>query len=48
VVPADNLVTVTAVISEIDDNRRTLTAEGYLTVDGRVIYQMKSFTLGCQ
>jgi 3-hydroxymyristoyl/3-hydroxydecanoyl-(acyl carrier protein) dehydratase len=48
VVPADKMVTVTAVIREIDDNRRTLTAEGYLTVDGRVIYQMKNFTLGCQ
>jgi acyl transferase domain-containing protein/3-hydroxymyristoyl/3-hydroxydecanoyl-(acyl carrier protein) dehydratase len=47
VVPADSLVTVTAVIREIDDHRRTLTAEGYLSVDGRVIYQMKNFTLGC-
>ncbi|TXI83637.1 MAG: type I polyketide synthase, partial [Cupriavidus sp.] len=47
VIPADNLVTVSAVIREIDDNRRTLTAEGYLSVDGRVIYQMKNFTLGC-
>lgn len=48
VIPADNLVTVSAVIREIDDNRRTLTAEGYLTVDGRVIYQMKNFTLDCR
>ena len=40
-------MTVTAVIRDIDDTRRTLTAEGFLSVDGRVIYQMKQFTLGC-
>jgi PfaB family protein len=48
VIPRDRMVTVTAVIREVDDARRTLTAEGYLTVDGRVIYQMKNFQLGCQ
>ena len=45
VVPRDALVTVTAVIREVDDATRQLTAEGFLSVDGRVIYQMKSFTL---
>lgn len=45
VIPQDRLVTVTAVIREIDDQSRTLTGEGFLSVDGRVIYQMKAFTL---
>jgi len=48
VVPKDALVTVTAVISDIDDVSRSVTAEGYLSVDGRVIYQMKQFKLSCQ
>jgi hypothetical protein len=46
VVPADNRVTVSAVIKEVDDVRQELIAEGFLSVDGRVIYQMKSFSLG--
>ncbi len=45
VVPRDELVTVTAVIREVDDATRQLTAEGFLSVDSRVIYQMKSFTM---
>ena len=48
VVPRDALVTVTAVIREVDDATRQLTAEGFLSVDGRVIYQMKSFTLAVE
>ncbi len=46
VIPRDKTVTVSAVIVDIDDARSQLTAEGYLTVDGRVIYQMKNFSLG--
>ena len=46
VVPRDHRVTVSAVITDVDDQQRQLTAEGYLSVDGRTIYQMKSFTLG--
>ena len=45
VIPRDQLVTVTAVIRSVDDAQRQITAEGFLSVDGRVIYQMKSFTL---
>ncbi|MBS0205701.1 MAG: type I polyketide synthase [Planctomycetes bacterium] len=48
VIPRDKLVTVTAVIRDVDDDRRTVTAEGFLSVDGRVIYQMKNFILECQ
>ena len=46
VIPADKLVTVNAVIKHIDDAQRIITAEGFLSVDGRVIYQMKDFKLG--
>jgi len=46
VIPKDKLVTVSAVISKVDDQACELTAEGFLSVDGRVIYQMKEFSLG--
>lgn len=46
VVPRDRRVTVSAVITQVDDAHRQLTAEGFLSVDGRTIYQMKTFTLG--
>jgi PfaB family protein len=45
VLPSDARVTVQAVVSAIDDARRQVTADGFLSVDGRVIYQMKDFTL---
>lgn len=48
VVPKDNLVTVTAVVRDVDDVDRSVTAEGYLSVDGRVIYQMKQFKMTCR
>lgn len=38
-------MTVDAVITAVDDMTRTVTADGFLTVDGRVIYQMKCFQL---
>jgi PfaB family protein len=46
IVPTDRRVTVQAWITEVDDRHRTLKADGFLSVDGRVIYQMKDFTLG--
>jgi acyl transferase domain-containing protein/3-hydroxymyristoyl/3-hydroxydecanoyl-(acyl carrier protein) dehydratase len=45
ILPADEKVTVQAVITDIDDESKTLKADGFLTVDGRIIYQMKDFTL---
>jgi 3-hydroxymyristoyl/3-hydroxydecanoyl-(acyl carrier protein) dehydratase len=47
VVPGNRLVTVQAVVtgSEDDGDGGRLTADGWLLVDGRVIYQMKDFTL---
>ena len=45
VIPADHEVTVEAVVTEIDDDERLLHADGYLSVDGRVIYAMQDFSL---
>jgi acyl transferase domain-containing protein/3-hydroxymyristoyl/3-hydroxydecanoyl-(acyl carrier protein) dehydratase len=45
VLPNDTLVTVRATITAVDDASRKLTADGFLDVDGRVIYQMNDFTL---
>lgn len=45
ILPTDRLVTVRAVVTEVDDVRRWIKADGFLDVDGRVIYQMNDFTL---
>ena len=45
VVPRDQMVTTQAVVTAVDDRKRWLKAEGFLSVDGRVIYQMNGFTL---
>ena len=45
VIPADHQVTVEAVVTEMDDQRHLLRADGFLSVDGRVIYAMQNFTL---
>lgn len=45
ILPVDDKVTVQAVITEVDDQSRSLKADGFLTVDGRIIYQMKDFAL---
>jgi PfaB family protein len=45
VVPANRKVTVQALITAADDGKKTLTADGFLSVDGRLIYQMNDFTV---
>jgi PfaB family protein len=45
VIPSNRLVTAEASISSIDDDNRLIRADGLLTADGRVIYQMNDFTL---
>ena len=45
ILPGDQLVTTQAVVTGFDDDRRRVKADGYLSVDGRVIYQMNGFTL---
>lgn len=45
VVPTNRTVTVTAWITAVDDQQRLLTAGGFLSVDGKLIYQMIDFTV---
>jgi 3-hydroxymyristoyl/3-hydroxydecanoyl-(acyl carrier protein) dehydratase len=45
VLPTDREVTVILEVTEIDPSAHRLKANGFLTVDGRVIYQMMDFTL---
>ncbi|WP_372370038.1 beta-ketoacyl synthase N-terminal-like domain-containing protein [Candidatus Uabimicrobium sp. HlEnr_7] len=45
IIPSDDLVTVQATITAIDDDNKLLKADGYLSVDGRMIYEMKDFSL---
>jgi hypothetical protein len=45
VLPTDEDVTVLLEVTGVDEANRRLTANGFLTVDGRVIYQMTDFTL---
>ncbi|MCM2265701.1 MAG: type I polyketide synthase, partial [Desulfuromonadales bacterium] len=45
VVPGNNRVMVSAWITAVDDQQRTLTADGFLAVDGKLIYQMNDFTV---
>jgi 3-hydroxymyristoyl/3-hydroxydecanoyl-(acyl carrier protein) dehydratase len=45
VVPSDHEVTVVLEVTNVDEENRRLKADGFLTVDGRIIYQMTDFTL---
>ena len=45
IVQKNKLVTVEASITGADDERKLLRADGFLIVDGLVIYQMKDFTI---
>jgi acyl transferase domain-containing protein/3-hydroxymyristoyl/3-hydroxydecanoyl-(acyl carrier protein) dehydratase len=45
IVPKDHEVRVVLEVTAADDVRKTLTANGFLMVDGRIIYQMTDFTL---
>jgi PfaB family protein len=45
VVPANSRVTVQAWITAVDEKERILTADGFLAVDGKTIYQMNDFTV---
>lgn len=45
VIPENSQVTIEAVVTAVDEISRLLTAEGFLAVDGRVIYGIKRFTV---
>jgi 3-hydroxymyristoyl/3-hydroxydecanoyl-(acyl carrier protein) dehydratase len=46
IVPGCQRVEVCASITAVDDQERTLMADGFLSVDGRTIYSMNDFSLG--
>ncbi len=45
IIPEDKQVTIQAIITEIDQDKNLIRADGFLTVDGRIIYQMSDFAL---
>jgi 3-hydroxymyristoyl/3-hydroxydecanoyl-(acyl carrier protein) dehydratase len=45
VVPRNSLISVDAWITSIDGKNRVMFADGFLSVDGLIIYQMKDFSL---
>ena len=45
IVPTSSRVTVDALITAVDDRNRILIADGFLSVDGKQIYQMNDFTV---
>ncbi len=45
IIPSNDQVVVEAVVTAIDDDKKLLTANGLLSVDGKVIYQMKDFSI---
>ncbi len=45
VLPSNRQVTVQAVITKVDDTKKTAYADGFLIVDGKLIYSMKNFVL---
>ena len=46
--PTNTQVTVVAWVTAVDDQKRIMTAAGFLSVDGRPIYQMDDFTVQMQ
>ncbi len=48
IVPGCQRVEVRASITAVDDDQRTLVADGFLSVDGRTIYSMNDFSLGAR
>ncbi len=48
VVPGNSRVTVSAWITAVDDQKRVITADGFLSVDGKLIYQMNDFTVSME
>ena len=45
ILPTNRRVEVRAVVTARDDGARRLTADGWLAVDGRLIYRMDAFAL---
>ncbi|PLX98361.1 MAG: type I polyketide synthase [Desulfuromonas sp.] len=48
IIPSNKQVVIEAVITSVDDEQKLLKANGFLSVDGKVIYQMTDFSLKLQ
>jgi 3-hydroxymyristoyl/3-hydroxydecanoyl-(acyl carrier protein) dehydratase len=46
VLPSNRQVSIQAEITAVDDARRQIETDGFLSVDGRIIYRMTGFSLG--
>ncbi|MEN8686898.1 MAG: hypothetical protein AB1Z50_05020, partial [Desulfuromonadales bacterium] len=45
IIPDNDKVLVEAVVTAVDEQQKLLRADGTLSVDGKVIYRMKDFTI---
>ncbi len=45
IIPSNDRILVEAVITKVDDEQKLLKADGFLSVDGKIIYQVKDFSL---
>ncbi|MDX2493365.1 MAG: type I polyketide synthase, partial [Desulfuromusa sp.] len=45
IIPSNKKVLVEAVVTAVDDEKKLLKADGYLSVDGKIIYQLKDFSI---
>ena len=45
IIPDNHRVVIEADITAVDDRTQTLVADGYLSVDGKIIYRMQDFSL---
>jgi len=45
IIPSNQKVTVEAVVTSVDDAGKLLKADGFLAVDGKVIYRMRDFSI---
>ncbi len=45
IIPANKKVLVEAIVTAVDDEKRILKADGFLSVDGKIIYQLKDFSI---
>ncbi len=45
IIPANEKILVEAVVTAVDDVNKMLKADGFLSVDGKVIYQLKDFSI---
>ncbi len=45
IIPTNKKVLVEALVTSVDDDKKMLKADGFLSVDGKIIYQLKDFSI---